>query len=168
MELLVLDLQPDAERLLKEGFFGYLGTSGMDNVPHVTPIIYVYDDKRIFFSTSKQARKLRNIRENSKVSFVVHASDPSDFFNDEAALVFGRIKVYDLSSSVLGSGRLLKVLGLFPRKYPEYARVYGGDFLKIPKAWRPTLFLSRLIIEISVIKAIFLRKTQISRVSKLI
>ena len=46
-----------------------------DNVPHVTPVAYVYDEGTITFVTDYETRKYRNLEVNKNISIVVDIYD---------------------------------------------------------------------------------------------
>ncbi len=48
-----------------------VATADADGKPHVTPTWYVVYRERIYLGTQKTRKKLRNLRENNRVSFVV-------------------------------------------------------------------------------------------------
>ncbi len=147
--------------LLGEGFFGYLGTSSTDGYPHVTPMIFVFDGRHIYVVVSKISKKLRNIRRNPLVSFLVDIRDPSNLMNNRAVLISGKSYIYGLSSLVLHPFQLLKVLNLFVKKYPKYVAKYRSEEQTLPLAWRTTLFLSRFLVRIDPETCIYWREARI-------
>ncbi|WP_309492403.1 pyridoxamine 5'-phosphate oxidase family protein [Candidatus Hecatella orcuttiae] len=146
--------------LLEEGFFGYLGTSGKGMEPHVTPVIFVFDRGCIYFLTSKVAKKLRNMRENPKVAFLVDIRDPSDPHNNRAVLVKGRVKIYGLLDGLLHLREFWKVRRLLDEKYPKYMRVYRTEKARIPKEWGTTIFLRRVLIRLDVESFVYMREAR--------
>lgn len=141
--------------LLTKGYFGYVGTSGKDKMPHVTPAIFVYDGSNVFFITSKVAKKLHNIRENKKISFLVDIRDSSNLYSNVAVLIQGKAKVYGIIDALFQIPRLLKIRTLFLKKYPEYMKAYRVKRKMLPKAWRTTLFISRLLVRIDPEKFLY-------------
>ena len=144
--------------LLTEGRFGYVGTSDKDMTPHLTPVIFVFDGHRIFFVISKISRKLRNMRENDKISFLVDMRDPNNLYNNRAILFMGRAKVYGLLDAALNIPKLFKVRSIFREKYPEYVHKYKTEEKLLPLAWRTTLFISRIIVEVELEQMIYWRE----------
>lgn len=144
--------------LLTEGRFGYVGTSDKEMTPHLTPVIFVFDGHRIFFVVSKISKKLRNMRENDKISFLVDMRDPNNLYNNRAILFMGKAKVYGLLDAVLNVLRLLKVRTIFYEKYPEYVYKYKTERRLLPLAWRTTLFISRIIVGVEVEQMIYWRE----------
>ncbi|MFH1327859.1 MAG: pyridoxamine 5'-phosphate oxidase family protein, partial [Candidatus Bathyarchaeota archaeon] len=95
--------------LLEEGFFGYLGTSSKDKKPHVTPIIFVFDGCYLYFLTAKIAKKLRNMKSNSKVALLIDIRDPSNIQNNRAVMLQGTVKLYSIPDALLNIRQLLKI-----------------------------------------------------------
>ncbi len=154
-------LPPEVDYILStEGHFGYIGTAGRDLAPHVTPVIFVYDGRGIFFATSKIAKKLKAIRENNRVAFLVDLRDPSDEYNNMAVMVTGRAKIYSPLYSLFHLADLVRVRRLFLHKYPKYFRAYEREKERIPKPWQTTLFLQRSLVRIAIEKYTFWRKTR--------
>jgi nitroimidazol reductase NimA-like FMN-containing flavoprotein (pyridoxamine 5'-phosphate oxidase superfamily) len=48
-----------------------------DDMPHVVPVAYIYDEDTITFVTDYGTRKYRNLQHNKKVSAVVDIYNPS-------------------------------------------------------------------------------------------
>jgi len=146
--------------LLDEGRFGYVGTSDTEMTPHLTPVIFVFDGHRIFFVVSKISKKLRNMRKNEKIAFLVDMRDPNNLYNNRAVLFLGRAKVYGLLDAALNIFRLLKVRSIFHEKYPEYVYKYKTEGKLLPLAWRTTLFVSRIIVGVEVEQMIYWREAR--------
>ncbi|MFQ5762017.1 MAG: pyridoxamine 5'-phosphate oxidase family protein [Candidatus Bathyarchaeia archaeon] len=143
--------------LLEEGFFAYLGTADAEGTPHVTPVIFVHDKRKIFFLTSKIAKKLKNIRENRRVALLIDVRDPLDFYNNRAVLVQGKAKPYGLLDSMMHLPTLLRVRRLLSEKYPKYQAKYAAEKSRLPGPWRTTLHFSRLLVEVSIERMSYMR-----------
>jgi nitroimidazol reductase NimA-like FMN-containing flavoprotein (pyridoxamine 5'-phosphate oxidase superfamily) len=146
--------------LLTEGKFGYVGTSDDAMIPHLTPVIFVFDGHRIFFVVSKISKKLRNMRVNKKISFLVDMRDPNNLYNNRAILFMGKARVYGLLDAALNILRLLKVRSMFYEKYPEYVHKYKTEGNLLPLAWRTTLFISRIIVGVEAEQMIYWRQAR--------
>lgn len=146
--------------LLNEGKFGYVGTSNKELVPHLTPVIFVFDGQRIFFVTSKISKKLQNIRENEKIAFLIDVRDPINIYNNRAVLFTGRAKIYGIGNAVLNIVRLFKLRHKFNEKYPQYVSKYKTENDLLPTAWRSTLFVSRILVEIKVEQMVYWREAR--------
>jgi nitroimidazol reductase NimA-like FMN-containing flavoprotein (pyridoxamine 5'-phosphate oxidase superfamily) len=146
--------------LLKEGKFGYVGTSDKKMVPHLTPVIFVFDGHKIFFVISKISKKLRNIRQNKKIAFLVDIRDPNNLYNNRAILFMGKAKIYGLFAAVLNVFRLLRVRRKFNKKYPQYMHKYKTEKDSLPTAWRTTLFVSRMLVEVEIEHMVYWREAR--------
>lgn len=146
--------------LLNEGRFGYVGTSDEKMTPHLTPVIFAFDGHRIFFAVSKISKKLKNMRENQKIAFLVDVRDPSNLYNNRAVLFMGRAKIYGLLDAALNVFRLLKIRSVFHKKYPEYVYKYKTEEERLPLAWRTTLFVSRMLVEVEVEQMVYWREAR--------
>ena len=146
--------------LLEEGYFGYLGTSDSHGIPQVTPVIFVQDGNSVFFMASKISKKCSNIRQNKRVAFLVDVRDPSDLTNNRAVLIEGRAKIYGILDVLNSLGRVLRVRASFRNKYPKYAAFYAEKGATIPKPWRRTLFISRLLVEVWIDRFSYMREAK--------
>lgn len=147
-------LPPDLYNLVKDSSFAYIGTS-FKGVPHVTPVVYVFDGQRIFFNTSKEAKKLKTMLKNNKVAFLIDKRDMSNIYENKAVLFTGVVKIYGLADIPLRFINMLSALSLFMRKYPEYTRKYRTS--ELPKAWQLTPIIARILVEVKPIKIIYWR-----------
>ncbi len=131
--------------LIEEGFFGYIGTSNKNVEPHVTPVIFVFDKNYIYFLTSKSAKKLRNMEQNPKIAFLIDIRDPSNLLNNRAVLLLGSVKKISVLGAMFHIRKFLRIRRLFILKYPKYVKTYTSDTGKIPRNWRVTPFLHRVL-----------------------
>ena len=147
-------LPPDIYNLVKESSFAYVGTS-FRGIPHVTPVVYVFDGQRIFFNTSKEAKKLKTMHKNNKVAFLIDKRDMNNIYENKAVLFTGKVKIYGLLDVPLRVIQMLAALKLFIKKYPEYTRKYSTS--ELPKAWQLTPIISRILVEVKPAKIIYWR-----------
>ena len=147
-------LPPDIYNLVKESSFAYIGTS-LKGITHVTPVVYVFDGQRIFFNTSKEAKKLKTMQKNNKVAFLIDKRDMSNIYENKAVLFTGEVKIYGLLDIPLRFIRMLSALSLFIKKYPEYTRKYSTS--ELPKAWQLTPIISRILVEVKPVRIIYWR-----------
>ncbi|MFZ2411714.1 MAG: pyridoxamine 5'-phosphate oxidase family protein [Candidatus Methanoperedens sp.] len=147
-------LPPDIYNLVKESSFAYIGTS-LGGVTHVTPVVYVFDGQKIFFNTSKEAKKLKIMQKNNKVAFLIDKRDMSNIYENKAVLFTGEVKIYGLLDVPLRLAQMLQTLSLFIKKYPEYTRKYSTS--ELPKAWQLTPIIARILVEIKPVKIIYWR-----------
>ncbi len=147
-------LPPDIYNLVKESSFAYVGTS-FRGIPHVTPLVYVFDGQKIFFNTSKEAKKLKTMRKNRKVAFLIDKRDMSSIYENKAVLFTGEVKIYGVRDIPFRFIQMLAALHLFIKKYPEYTRKYSTS--ELPKAWQLTPIIARILVEVKPAKIIYWR-----------
>jgi len=82
-----------------------LATASKEAVPHVVPVIYALDGDNIVVAIDYKTRKLRNLRENSRVALVVDEYGTQS--GNEGLLVQGSCEILERGQEYL---RLLKVL----------------------------------------------------------
>lgn len=105
---------------------GHLATADKSGQPHVIPICFVFDGKKIFSPIDEKPKRttnlkrLKNIAENPNVALVVDHYE-ENWRNLAYLLFFGKARV-------LRSGRThRRVVGLLRRKYPQYRRMALED-----------------------------------------
>ncbi len=147
-------LPPDIYNLVNESSFAYAGTS-LKGVTHVTPLVYVFDGQKIFFNTSKEAKKLKMLRKNNKIAFLIDKRDMSNIYQNKAVLFTGEVKIYGLLDIPLRFIQMLRARGLFIKKYPEYTRKYATS--ELPRAWQLTPIIARILVEVKPAKIIYWR-----------
>lgn len=146
--------------LLDEGFLGYLGTSSRRGIPSVSPVIFVHDRGSLFIITSKVARKYRNMKENRQVAFLIDVRDPSDIHNNRAILIYGKAKIYQVPHILRELPRMRRIRALFKSKYPKFTQKYEREEHHLPRAWRTTLFFSRMLIRIDIERFAYIREAK--------
>jgi len=144
--------------LLEEGFFGYVGTSSGEGEPHVTPVIFVFYGNHVYFLTTKRAEKLRNMERNPSVAFLIDIRDPEDLLNNRAVLIHGTVKKIGVLEGLRNMRSLLKIRRLFIDKYPKYVKAYETNQSKIPKQWRLTPFMHRVLLRLTIDRFIYMRE----------
>jgi len=147
-------LPPDIYDLVNESSFAYIGTS-LGGITHVTPVVYVFDGQKIFFNTSKEAKKLKIMQQNKKVAFLIDKRDMSNIYENKAVMFTGEVKIYGLRDIPLGFFRMIGALNLFMKKYPDYTKKYSTS--ELPKAWQLTPIIARILVEVKPVKIIYWR-----------
>ncbi len=147
-------LPPDIYNLVMESSFAYIGNA-LHGTTHVTPVVYIFDGQRIFFNTSKESKKLKILRKNSKVAFLIDTRDMSNIYENKAVLFTGEAKIYGLSDIPLRFFQMLGARSLFLKKYPEYTKKYATS--ELPKAWQLTPIIARILVEIKPVRIIYWR-----------
>lgn len=84
----------EAIRILEEGQYGVLSTTGCNGYAYGVPLSYTYSNGSIYFHCASEGQKLDNIRHNNRVSFCVTGATellPEKFSTKyESAVVFGK------------------------------------------------------------------------------
>jgi len=154
------DFPAEVNWLLEEGYFGYLGTSDAQGNPQVTPVIFVREGNSVFLTISKVSKKVTNIRQNERIAFLVDIRDPSDLANNRAVLIEGKAKIYGIFDLLNNLRQALRVRTLLLKKYPKYAAFYATKGSLLPKPWRATPFISRLLVEVEIDHFSYMRETK--------
>jgi len=144
---------PDVESILYHEKFAYV-TVCSRNQPHVTPVIFVYDGKYLYFATSIASAKYRIIKKNPKIAVLVDMRDRRNPMKNRAVLLRGKglilgeispIGVFNLFRYGLW---LLRVRHIFGRKYPLYMKYYDESSSELPPAWQNKPFLARVLVRV--------------------
>ena len=114
-------LSPHASRLIRSARIGHLATSDKSGQPHVIPICFVFDgnyfyspiDEKPKRTVPSKLKRLKNIRENSKVSLVIDRYD-EDWRKLAYVLVFGKARILQRGEKHRSAVQLLR------KKYPQY------------------------------------------------
>ena len=110
-----------AWRLIRSARTAHLATSDKSGQPHVIPICFVCDGK-CFYSpidekpkrtVPSKLKRLKNIRENPKVSLVIDHYD-EDWRKLAYVLVFGKARI------VQSGEKHRRAVQLLRKKYPQY------------------------------------------------
>ena len=145
--------------LLEEGY-GYLATSDSHGTSQVTPVIFVREGSSLFLTVSKVSRKVANIRQNERIAFLVDIRDPCDLANNRAVLIHGKARIYGILDVLINFRRALRIRARLLRKYPKYAAFYATKGTSLPRPWRATLFVSRLLVEVRISRFTYMREAK--------
>jgi PPOX class probable F420-dependent enzyme len=101
------------QKLLREERVARLATHGDQGRIHLVPVCYAYDGKDIFIGTSLDSKKVKNVRRNNSVAFVV------DFYVEDwsklkGVMIQGRAEVIEKGKEFEEAKKLLY------EKYPQY------------------------------------------------
>ena len=103
-------------KYLREQWLGRLATVSKDQIPHVTPVAFATDGERLYLNPLPDSKKIRNIRENPRVSFVV--DDYLSWEKIRAVLISGK-------AELITRGKLHQIgRDLLYKKYPKYQKDY--------------------------------------------
>ncbi len=153
-------LPPDIYDLLYYGKFAYIGTSDKDATPHVVPTSFVFNGIDLCFMTSVVSKKLKNMKRNRDVAFLVDLRDPDNLLNNTAVLFTGKARKFGLLDVLLHPIKLYTARKLFMNKYPEYHEKYTAEKKSLPDAWQLTPLKSRVLVEIEPEKIVYWRKAE--------
>ena len=106
---------------LRDQLVGRLATVSRKRIPQVTPVGFGVDEERIYMNVKHDSVKARNIRSNSRVSFVVDDFPPWDGTTEglNGVLIGGR-------AELISSGELHeKGRDLIEEKFPGYEENFG-------------------------------------------
>ena len=101
------------QKLLREERVARLATHSDQGRIHLVPVCYAYDGRDIFIGTSMDSKKVRNVKRNSSVAFVV------DFYVEDwsklkGVMIQGKAEVVEGGRVFEGAKKLLY------EKYPQY------------------------------------------------
>ena len=116
-----LELSAGASRLIGSARIGHLATSDKSGQPHVVPICFVFDGTDFFSpidekpkrTAPRKLKRLKNIRENPRVSLVIDRYD-EEWTKLGYVLVFGTARILSRGQKHRDAVRLLR------RKYRQY------------------------------------------------
>jgi hypothetical protein len=156
---------PDVENILYHEGFAYVNAC-LKNQPHVTPVIFVYDGKYLYFAISVASAKYRIIKKNSKIAVLVDMRSKESPMKNKAVLLRGKGMILG-ELSIMGVFRLflhglwlIRVRNLFAKKYPMYMKYYDEQAEELPPAWRNKPFLSRVIVRLEPQKITYWREAR--------
>jgi general stress protein 26 len=138
------DIPYAALDILRNGFFAYLGTTDLKCNPHVTAMFYIWDDetKTIHLITSRQSKKVFNIRRNTNVSVTIDQRDSISPALNAGVLVRG--KGHLVETELVDDNQMVKYLekysGFLGTGYPLGSRIAIRVIAKTISYWKGTNF----------------------------
>ncbi|MFW9799970.1 MAG: pyridoxamine 5'-phosphate oxidase family protein [Candidatus Thorarchaeota archaeon] len=162
---------PDVESILYHERFAYVALCEKEQ-SHVTPVIFVYDGKYLYFGISLASAKYRKIQKNPKIAVLVDLRDRENRMNNRAvmlrgnAMILGEISPMGLWKLYLYGLWMLRVRSLFAKKFPRYMKYYDTQVSDLPLAWQNKPFVSRVMVRVEPEKITYWReaKPQVLRV----
>ncbi|HYE83123.1 MAG TPA: pyridoxamine 5'-phosphate oxidase family protein [Clostridia bacterium] len=110
----------EALRILEEGQYGILSTTGSSGYAYGVPISYACGSGCIYFHCAVEGQKLENIKHNNKVSFCVVGNTtplPQSFsVNYESTIVFGK------AAEISGSEKQAALEALISKYSPAFTK----------------------------------------------
>ncbi|MFX1255235.1 MAG: pyridoxamine 5'-phosphate oxidase family protein [Promethearchaeota archaeon] len=155
--------------LLSSCRVAYIGTSSARSIPHITPTLFAFDGRRVFFVTSIKSQKIKNLHRYKNVAVYIDYVSPKHPSKNRSILIQGRAYVYGHNMItaiffVMVYGlRMLYVKTLYHRKYPEFVRYYQFKANSLPGPWRLRPILSRTIVEIVPYHFIYWKGTKFTK-----
>jgi PPOX class probable F420-dependent enzyme len=132
------ELTDELRGFLTERRYAVLATHDADDLTHLTPIWFLFDDDRFYFESSSTSRKVQNVGRDSAASVVVDARDPGRerwvsasgpvevLRGDEARGLNARIRSRYLTPEALADERI----------EPVFATADDVTLRLTPTAWR--------------------------------
>jgi Pyridoxamine 5'-phosphate oxidase len=113
-----------------------------DGKPHVVPVWYHYDGTNILVSTTKGARKAKNLQTNPNVSITIDDVEGKlediSFLNAKAVIIEGTGELKKMYERYVGKNALSNPMVRFSVNLPRYilivkpTKIISWDFTKIP------------------------------------
>ena len=154
-------LNDELRLLLAERRYAILGTHDPDDVIHLTPVWFMFDNDRFYIESYSGSRKIKNLRQNPAASVIVDARTPGTeqwvaavgtvdiLGGEESALVNAAIRQRYLTQDALGDKRIEPVFAaaddvtirLTPAKWRSWAAkdldeaFFGGILGATPERW---------------------------------
>ncbi len=134
----------EALRILKSGFFSYLGTSEVGCIPHLTAMFYLWHDpsKCLYMITTKGSQKIANIRRNTKVCVTVDERNAVDPAANRGVMIRGRAMMVEMElvDDAITVDFLAKYIHFLGAGYPMGSRIGIRVTPRILSYWRGTNF----------------------------
>ena len=128
------DLNEDQIRWLRIAPVAHLATADVSGAPHVIPVCYVFDGRHIYSVLDRKPksvgltrlRRVRNIQENPRVSFVL------DHYEDDWQRL-GYLLVTGSAELLVDGDDRVNAVRLLRQKYPQYRMmdVDGNPVIRI-------------------------------------
>jgi PPOX class probable F420-dependent enzyme len=121
-------------KLINNARVGHLATAASNLQPYVTPVVYIVHQNNIFVPLDgkpktisvKELKRVKNIEDNPKVSFLVNNYD-EDWTKLWFVLIFGYATLVNSTSETL-KAKLKTIHNKFLSKYSQYNKISVGTF----------------------------------------
>lgn len=138
------EIPEEALRILKSGFFSYLGTSEAGCIPHLTAMFYIWQDstKQLYMVATKGSRKISNIRKNTKVCVTVDERNAVFPAANRGVMIKGRAMMVEMElvEEAITIDFLAKYVDFLGKGYPLGNRIAIRVTPKTLSYWRGTNF----------------------------
>jgi hypothetical protein len=124
-----------ARDLLEQGTLCHVAVR-TSHGPHLTPVVYVLDGGRLWFTTSRTSVKARALRRERRVAGMIRAGG-------EAVAFGGLARTYDALDplswpyAAVAGPRLVRAATRFSLKNARFFAGYAVDARRVPLAWTP-------------------------------
>ena len=81
--------QSDIEEFLRAPRFAIIGTNRINGPPQLTPVWYLYEDGRIYFSMYVESVKYRNLRRDPRIGICIAGEHP----DARAVMLYGSVRL---------------------------------------------------------------------------
>lgn len=140
-------------KLLHAGWLIYITVADpRTKQPHVTPVIFVYDEFHVYFYTSLKAYKYTLIKRNKRIAFLIfephfepHIGDPEKL---GMLILEGSVEILGFLKTLLLLPLYIRAFLLIRRKYQAYWRIYRKKAKYLPRAWQVKPFLDRVLLRV--------------------
>ena len=138
------EIPEEALRILKSGFFSYLGTSEAGCLPHLTAMFYIWHNptKQVYMITTRGSHKIANIRKNTKVCVTVDERNAVLPAANRGVMIKGRAMMVEMElvDEEITINFLSKYLDFLGAGYPLGNRIAIRITPRILSHWRGTDF----------------------------
>lgn len=142
-------LPSEIRNLLHTGQFTYITVADpRTKQPHVTPVIFVYDEFHVYFYTALKAHKYKLIKQNKRISLLVPEPNAKHPEKMEQLILEGSIDVLGFFKAIMLLPLYIRAFLLIRRKYREYWRIYRKNSKYLPRAWQVKPFLDRVLLRV--------------------
>jgi PPOX class probable F420-dependent enzyme len=87
--------QTEVEEFLQEPRFAIVGTNRKNGPPQLTPVWYLYEDGRIYFTMYVESAKYRNLRRDPRIGICIASKSP----DARAVMFYGSVELVTEAST---------------------------------------------------------------------
>ncbi len=125
--------------LISSAKIGHLATASSNLQPYLTPVVFVIEQKSIFIplddkpktTTIKQLKRVKNITENPRVSFLVDHYE-EDWKNLWFVMLIGHATLLYQKGKYQTNEELIRIRNMLLEKYTQYTKIgIGNLYIKI-------------------------------------
>ncbi|MFQ6126587.1 MAG: pyridoxamine 5'-phosphate oxidase family protein [Candidatus Heimdallarchaeota archaeon] len=142
-------LPSEIRKLLHKGQFIYIAAADPQTKhPHVTPVIFVYDEFHVYFYTSLKAYKYALMRQNKRIALLIPEPQVEHLEKMEMLILEGSVDILGFAKTLLLLPLYIRTFLLIRRKYQTYWRIYRKNSKYLPRAWQVKPFLDRVLLRV--------------------